>query len=337
VGLEPGPDLQAVFKKLDAQGESPAVSRVARGSAQPNPEPDASALEPVPFSVPLALPTDPNAGRVVMNPAPPPPEPLETQIAKTSVSLIDLVRRQSLESKTPFASYVALAMLEALQPGATQTIIDPSTTSGTPLSPEEQRVVEALQSFARASSELPKFASSTDMFKHLAGMSASVERALQMRISAAALATRVLGFGRYAPLPRSAFLQGRSPHFLVYCEIENFACQPLTEQDALRMSQDSGSIVDPGDRVRVELSQELQLFAADGSMAWNQSEQSVAETSRNPRHDFFLTNDVTLPPTLSIGKYSLKIVMRDKISGVQDEVALPLEIVSDGLLAGATP
>ncbi len=363
-GIEPAVDVQSVLSKMDSRGTpaKPAPAKPAASdpkssapvaSAKPKPdpeaepeletivsvgerrEPDGEAPIPPGFRPPLAPPMP--GERVVVNTAPPPPEPLEAQIRKTSVSLVDLLRRQSLESRAPFQSYVGLAMLEAIQPGAMQKIIDGRTTSGTPLSPEEQRVVEALQSFARGAGELPGFTSSSEMFKRLASMSASVERTLQMRIHAAALASRVLSFGRYAPLPRAMFVQGRSPRFLVYCEIEHFASQSLSEADALRLSQQSGSGVDPGDRVRVEVSQELVLYSGEGAMVWNQPEQSVSETSRNVRRDFFLTNDVTLPATLSIGKYSLKVIMRDKISGVQDEVAIPLEIVADTGFANVGP
>lgn len=347
---DPALDLQNLLKQLEAekakqaakpapaepsQPESPASTQAsAEPTAEPASEPTTTATTES-ASQPEAEPTtEPAAPEVITNPVAP-TDPLEVQIAKTSVSLVDLIRRQSLESPAPFQSYIALAMLEALQPGAVQQIITASTTSASPLSPEEQRVIDALTAFGRGAHNLASYASSLELFKRLADMSRHVENVLQLRIANVALATRVTSFGRFSPLPENRFVQGRSIRVLIYTEIEHFAYRPISEAEALSWSQQPGSAVEPGDRFAVEVSQELQLFAASGEQVWAQPEQSVVETSRNQRRDFFLTNDVTFPAILTPGQYSLKVIMRDKTSGVADEAIIPIEVVAEGMLATA--
>lgn len=273
---------------------------------------------------------------VITNPAAA-ADPLDVQIARTLVSLVDLLRRQSLESPAPFQAYMSLALLESMYPGAVMQIVSAQTTSGSLLSTEEQRVIEALRIFGQGAHALPTRATPGEMLDTLADMSAAIESALRMRIATTALATRVLSFGRYTPVPENRFIHGRTVRFLLYTEIEHFAYRELAEGEALSLSQQRGSGVDPADRYLVEVSQELQLYTPEGQLVWSLPEQSVVETSRNLRRDFFLTNDVTLPNTLGIGTYTLKVIMRDKTSGVADESNVEVRITADGVMAGATP
>jgi hypothetical protein len=53
------------------------------------------------------------------------------------------------------------------------------------------------------------------------------------------------------------------------------------------------------------------------------------DTSRNKRRDFYLINRIELPSTLSIGRYQLKVIMRDLVSGAEAEAIIPIEIVAE--------
>ena len=87
----------------------------------------------------------------------------------------------------------------------------------------------------------------------------------------------------------------------------------------------------------MNLSQALQLYHdADGTLAWSRPEEEVIETSRNKRRDFYLVNDITFPPTLTIGAYRLKVIMRDKVSGQVEERVIPFEVVADAALAAGS-
>ncbi len=147
--------------------------------------------------------------------------------------------------------------------------------------------------------------------------------------SKALLASRVSGYGRYVPLPSRpghgtfVFQSARSNRAIVYIEIENFGYRPVKETDPDKM---------PGDQWAVDLSTEMQLLDAyDGMLQVKEPERSVIETGRNKRKDFYLVQEIELPPTLTIGSYNLKIVLRDK-SGtehVRTEAIIPIQIVAD--------
>lgn len=147
--------------------------------------------------------------------------------------------------------------------------------------------------------------------------------------SKALLASRVSGYGRYVPLPSRAghgtfvFQSARSNRAIVYIEIENFGYRAVKDSDPDKM---------PGDQWAVDLSTEMQLLDAyDGMLQVKEPERSVIETGRNKRKDFYLVQEIELPPTLTIGSYNLKIVLRDK-SGtehVRTEAIIPIQIVAD--------
>ncbi len=147
--------------------------------------------------------------------------------------------------------------------------------------------------------------------------------------SNALLASRVTGYGRYVPLPSRpghgtfVFQSARSNRAIVYIEIENFGYRAAKEADPDKM---------PGDQWAVDLSTEMQLLDAyDGMLQVKEPERSVIETGRNKRKDFYLVQEIELPPTLTIGSYNLKIVLRDKsgAEAVRTEAIIPIQIVAD--------
>ena len=109
----------------------------------------------------------------------------------------------------------------------------------------------------------------------------------------------------------------------MYIEIENFGYRPVKDADPDKM---------PGDQWAVDLSTEMQLLDAyDGMLQVKEPERSVIETGRNKRKDFYLVQEIELPPTLTIGSYNLKIVLRDKsgAEAVRTEAIIPIQIVAD--------
>lgn len=151
-----------------------------------------------------------------------------------------------------------------------------------------------------------------------------------LRISHAELCTSVQGFGRFVPLPSRTLLAGRTHRMIVYTQVENFS---------IRRGSAPASVPDApaaGDAPWVvELSQELLLLhAADSTLAWHRPPQKITDASRSRVRDFYLVHEVTLPETLSVGSYVLKVVMRDPVSGSTDEALLDLRVVADPSLAG---
>lgn len=151
-------------------------------------------------------------------------------------------------------------------------------------------------------------------------LQAAADRAAQgmpLRIRDAKLCTRVVGFGDYAELNVNAFLAGKPARIVVYTEVDRFATR-------------AGA----GGRQTVELSQELDVYHdADGAHCWKRPAQSVSESSRVRRRDFFITNAIELPPTLTVGKYRMKVTMRDLTGNSVAETTIPFTIVADAKLA----
>ena len=100
------------------------------------------------------------------------------------------------------------------------------------------------------------------------------------------------------------------------------------------------------ERWALELSQEIHVYAADGTLCWFVKEQKHRDTSESKRRDFFLVQRIDLPSSLTIGRYTLKVIIRDKAAtsaasapkGEAEPLAeanIPLSIVADAAAAAA--
>lgn len=131
-------------------------------------------------------------------------------------------------------------------------------------------------------------------------------------VANAHLCSRVTSFGQYEPMESTTFAADRPIRALVYVEIENFENRETA-----------------GDRRLVEVSQKLALYPESGSAeVWSTKEQSVREEGFRSRRDFYLVQQVDLPRNLSLGTYSLKVTVVDKVNGAQAEASLPIRIVA---------
>lgn len=153
---------------------------------------------------------------------------------------------------------------------------------------------------------------------------------LPVRINDAALATDIYGFAAYRPFESYTFLAGRSNRMLVYTEPANFESR-LTTEPASR-----GGASNPG-AYEVALGLEFQLYNERGSMlAWRRPEERVNIRSDRPRSEVYLGTMIDLPDSLSVGRYQLKVVLRDHADGSEDERVIPIEIVADPRLTTRT-
>ncbi len=200
----------------------------------------------------------------------------------------------------------------------------PATPDESALTSQERTTLSAIRTLGRALSQDGKVTDPARAVQLVDGVLSTLREAAAVRIARSALCTRVEGFGQYEPFSEYTFLAGRTTKMIVYTEIENFSHRPARSDDP-GMDTLTGA-----DLVAVELSQELRLWHdADGSMQWRKPEQPIIEVGRNKRRDFFLVQQIELPPTLSVGKYNLKVTIRDKVSGGVDERSIPLKIVAD--------
>lgn len=284
------------------------------------PEPEPASGTTAPDSAAEAL------RRAALEPAPPAPEAPSTQdrVRSLASELRSALEKKSGEPDAAIPGYLAMAVLEML---SAQEAGSPAPAGLEQLSERERTAVNSIRDLLQSLAQDPAAAADPERTASLLSRSLDALAAAQtVRIARAELCRRVEAFGRYTPFATNAFLAGQSNRVIVYSEIENYAHRDLGG---------SGN----ADRWSVELSQELQLFHADGSMlAWRQPEQNVTERSRNRRRDFFITQMIDLPRTLTVGPYSLKVIVRDRVSGARAEAVLPIRIVADAsLIAGAEP
>jgi len=148
-------------------------------------------------------------------------------------------------------------------------------------------------------------------------LQSTLSKAPALKVPAAALCTSVEGFGKYQPFSQNTFLAHSGQQMVVYVEIDDF-----------NSTQNSvGQWV-------TELAQQLIIYSdRDGIPVWREEWLPVVDTSLKPRQDFYTTQLVTLPDALSVGRYQLKIRLRDEHTGAEAEHSIPFEMVADSKLA----
>lgn len=135
----------------------------------------------------------------------------------------------------------------------------------------------------------------------------------------AALCSRVEGYGLYTLLPSGAFVAGRPAAMVLYTEVDHFTSTPVPVPD------------DPGVTAhQTELTQTVTLYLdADGSRQAAFPEATIKDVARTRRRDFYLVQRLDLPRNLSVGRYNLKVTVRDVAAKAVAEATIPIEIVAD--------
>lgn len=244
--------------------------------------------------------------------------PEHASVSEAARALAAALRRGEAD---PVRVYAALAALDMVAPGV---MVNPSAIEG--LTPEDARVLESWADLMRSASDgldsAPGDAGA--LARAVLDAAAEAESLDPLEISTAKLCSRVEGFGRYSPMS-STWLAGGQHRTIVYAEVDHFASRLVRTP--------SGA-----EQYEVRLTQELQLYHdVDGLLAWRMPPQDVRDVSRNRRRDFFVVQMVDLPASLSVGRYQLKITLRDEATRQTCETVLPILIVADEELIGPTP
>lgn len=322
----PSVDVQAILDRKAADAPSTSEQRPLLASNDVGAEPPAPA--------PPVEDATPPASIEIPAPPPSPPKPFEQRLDEAVLLLSDMVLQQAAEgyspSLSPWQTYLLLGALEIARPGSFPQVISPrSIGAGAGLSERDYAAAEAVRNFVTKAAALAGEAGPGSLADGIADLAEELE-SRPMRIQAAELCSRVSGYGRYTTLGTRRFLQGRPIRAIVYVEVARFTNKPV--QGASGPLDAAG--VGPQGGYAVELSQTLELYHdADGLLTWRRPEATVQETSRNKRRDFYLVHDITLPANLSNGMYRLKVIIRDRTTGQEDQAVIPLEIVSDPALA----
>ena len=62
--------------------------------------------------------------------------------------------------------------------------------------------------------------------------------------------------------------------------------------------------------------------------AWTDKSDIPLDTSRNRRHDYYVYRKITLPKTLTIGRYFLKVTITDEQASRVAENSVPVLVVA---------
>lgn len=286
----------------------------------PAPTPEVVAAEPEPVVAPDpdgAAPTDPD------EPAAPPPPRREDLLAQ----LVAIVSNGGddparLGSEGPLGRAVRLAALEAVEPGVASAELDRLEAE---LLPSEAAVLRPLREmFSRLGGSAAAQGDPGAIASLMEEYARRMAQAQPLTLPTAVLCERVESFGRYTPMP-TTFAAGREHTAILYVEVENFV---------QRSAPGEGTGLGASEVWVTELGQSLDLHHdADGSLQWRQTEQTVRDASRRRRSDYYLVQRITLPATLSVGRYNLKVTVRDKVSGATAQARIPIQIVADATLA----
>ncbi len=346
-------DLQALFNS----GLTPSASEADPGLPALEPDGPAPNSPTSRWATPNAVPVDPS-----QTPAPPAaatPDPgastkpvsaldhpptafsqtktREQRRVELTAELAGLLRPDAANNPDVLRALSSLIALEAVEPGAATPEIEAAIK---PLSPDEAGAARVASDIVRTLASDPKLiadpiALRTELTRQLARLTTApgAPAGEGLGFGTVALCSRVESFGRYTPFTGNRFLAGRTNPAIVYAEVENFTQRPVAETAGA--SGTAHRNADP-DELAVELTIRAELFHDDGSRQWRSAEAAVRDIARTRRRDFFLVQRIDLPANLSVGKYNLKVTVRDRLGGdAVVETTIPITIVADpGLLGG---
>jgi len=188
----------------------------------------------------------------------------------------------------------------------------PQLTSLASLPTEDREVLAALMdglSNFRTSVQNDNNALLSKKIRPLVELSDRLKAQAELAVPVIALCKRVEIFGVYEPIEPTTFPAGRETPVILYCEIANFS------------SQRPGGV-----RWETSLSHSATLYKENGVPVWSDKTTNVTDQSRNRRHDFFVVKLLKLPPTLSAGKYVLKVTVMDRQTNRMAEGSIALTI-----------
>jgi len=249
--------------------------------------------------------------------------------------LAQSLREDAMRSDTPLAELSKLAVLDTIEPGTFERVFGSlaQNDAQTRLNPQEVSFLSAWRDLHNeAGTTLTESGDISRLGGAVAGLTHAMGGSQSLAIPNALLCTKVDGYGIYTELRKFGgtykLLAGRKQKLIVYTEVDNFAHRR--------------EVRDGAEGYNVELTQDLRLSFSGGSedvLAWRKSDERINDFSANRRRDFFVVQIIELPDTLTIGRYNLKVVLRDTSmdtdsaggvpAGRIAQAVIPIEIVAD--------
>ena len=226
-----------------------------------------------------------------------------------------LLREPSPPDRPRISDGAALAPIESVRPGAISQLESSKSVLGRRLNAEDRKtLIDARERLAASPGE------ATEAF---AKAMAQIAPGQPLKITRAILCSKVMGFGKYNAFTATTFIAGRPIPAVVYVELDNFSARPAREGDQLLRD------LPLSEQASVELTQSLSLFQDPSALlAWHRPPQPITDTSRAHRRDFYLIQVIELPRSLSIGRYNLKVTVKDKTTGAEAESIIPITVVA---------
>jgi len=147
--------------------------------------------------------------------------------------------------------------------------------------------------------------------KPLLEMAERLRSQADLTVSTVALCRRVEAFGKYDPIVPARLPAMKESRVIVYCEVENF----LAKQNSRQMWE-------------TNLTEQVTLYTDTGLVVWSDEKRRVTDECRNRRHDFFAFNIVSLPGTLSVGRYVMKVTISDDNADRVAEATVPVSVTA---------
>ena len=238
----------------------------------------------------------------------------QDRLKQLTVELSRELYREAGDADMPMRELLLIAATSLIDP---ERAIQPDAVPG--LTERERELLSEMQSFfAQLGQSLDGSESADDvLLSAVTHLRETIDRTPPLTIATAALCTVVRGFGDYEPFQKYAFVAHTEQRAIIYLEMEHFTSELNSQGEWI-----------------TELSQEVTIYSdRDGIPVWSEVWQKAVDKSRNQRQDFFTVQIITLPRALSVGKYQLKIRMRDEKSGALAEESIPFEMVADPKLA----
>lgn len=145
----------------------------------------------------------------------------------------------------------------------------------------------------------------------LRGLENQIARDGDLNLPFATLCRRVWTFGRFEVMEGDLFIAGQENRTILYCEVE------------------SASAVLAGDNLyHGRLNGQLELFDESGRVVWQSGRLDYNDVCRRPRRDFFIAQEIILPPTILPGNYTLKFRLEDAAASKGNEINLAISLQS---------
>lgn len=259
---------------------------------------------------------------------PPGPRTQEVSIQSTSTaprsipSIADELARalhhRSTIGQTPMRDLTVVAALSILDANRSiQPEIHDSLTA------EQTAVLDALQQWFLVLEHGidDRDGALTMLAESVHGLQASLQQKPNFKLAQKSLVTRVGGFGDVDEWTLRSehdeynFIAHSGQEIILYLELEGFE-----------------SRLDTKGQWETATSQQLVIYSdRDGIPVWRESWQTATDLSRTRRSDYFTAQKMKIPTNLSVGKYQLKVRIRDEQTQAESEATIPFVMTAAAL------